>query len=463
VEEGKGHKVGGLFAAGDGLRGMALISIIVFHAAAPIALARGGVIGDELDWSKAFGTSKGDFLRALELWVYLFFSLSAFLLSRPYIAWIAGRRGRPSTVTFLKRRVFRIVPMFWATALFCLVRYGRGGSPWHDVAYVFAFLQVYHPSPFSAPIAHGWSIDDEWLFYLLLPLCAFAAAGMFAKLRAQAALIGTFALIAGVVIAGYLARRVWMPAASPLVQSPPGLLRAFAPGIFMAMFELAYSDRLRGNRKTRIAGSAMSLAGIALIFIAFHIGGVRANTQPSVWVGSAIGGLVVGGALLVQIGGNGAVWWLWGNKVIRWYGERSYSIFLLHGIALYELRKVAEHNGANLAVVLYSLAAIAVLSVVGHLTFRFIEKPFMDYAHTGTTRKLTPIPDAASYWASPASVHAGGSYAFPGVAPTIITRSPSESLAKTRSTPASTRTRCSGSSLTRSSPTTTAPEPRIAT
>src|SRR4051812_43600639 len=95
-----GHRVGGLFEAGDGLRGMALLCIIVFHAAAPIALVRAGFKGTELNWSDAFGTGKGDFLRALELWVYLFFSLSAFLLSRPYIAWIAGRRGRPATLTY---------------------------------------------------------------------------------------------------------------------------------------------------------------------------------------------------------------------------------------------------------------------------------------------------------------------------------------------------------------------------
>ena len=399
-KDGSGHKIGGLFEAGDGLRGMALLCIIVFHAAAPIALARGGFVGKELGWSQAFGTGKGDFFRALELWVYLFFSLSAFLLSRPYIAWIAGKRGRPDSVTFFKRRVFRIVPMFWATGIFVLIKYGRGGSPWHDVAYYFGFLQVYHPSAFSAPVAHGWSIDDEWLFYLLLPLCAFAAAGIYARVKdARAALFAAITLIVGVVLAGYLARRVGMDRgpgklSSPLVQSPPGLLRAFAPGIFMAMFEIAYSDRLRGSRNLRLIGSAMSLAGIALIFAAFHIGGIHADTQSSVLTGSLIGGLVVGGALLVQIGGDGAVWWLWGNPVIRWYGERSYSIFLLHGVALYELRKISTHGSATGAVVLYSAAAIAVLTVVGYFTYRFIEKPFMDYSHRGSRRKVEPLPSA---------------------------------------------------------------------
>lgn len=395
TKEGTGHRVGGLFEAGDGLRGMALISIIVFHAAAPIAFNRAGSTGAELNWSSAFGGPKGDFLRALELWVYLFFSLSAFLLSRPYVAWIAGRRGRPDTVTYLKRRVFRIVPMFWATALFVLIRYGRNGAPWHDVAAVFAFVQVYFPSHFSEPIAHGWSIDDEWLFYLLLPLVAYAGARIYQRVSdRRAALFTVSGLVLGIAVAGYLLRRAGMENGSPLVQSPPGLLRAFVPGIAMAIFEVALAERLRGNRRVKLLGSAASLAGIALIFAAFHIGGVHANTQSSVLTGSLIGGLVVGGALLVQIGGDGAVWWLWGNRVIRWYGERSYSIFLLHGVALYELRKVADHGSPTTAVVVYSLAAIAVLSVAGHITFRLIEKPFMDYAHTGTTQKLAPLPSA---------------------------------------------------------------------
>jgi peptidoglycan/LPS O-acetylase OafA/YrhL len=398
--EGSGHKVGGLFEAGDGLRGMALLCIIVFHAAAPIALARGGFVGKELGWSKAFGTGGGDFFRALELWVYLFFSLSAFLLSRPYIAWIAGKRGRPDSVTFFKRRVFRIVPMFWATGIFVLIKYGRNGSSWQDVAHFFAFLQVYFPSNFSAPVAHGWSIDDEWLFYLLLPPTAFVSAFIYSRLSDRRVALGTvLALVFGVALAGYLVRNAGMDRgpmklSSPLVQSPPGLLRAFVPGILMAIFEIGLSERLRGSRNLRLIGGAATLAGIALIFVAFHVGGIHADTQSSILAGSLIGLLVVGGALLVQIGGDGAVWWLWGNPVIRWYGERSYSIFLLHGVALYELRKISTHGAAGTAVVLYSAAAIAVLTVVGYFTYRFIEKPFMDYSHRGQRRKVEPLPSA---------------------------------------------------------------------
>lgn len=395
-KDGAAHKVGGLFEAGDGLRGMALLCIIAFHAATPIAFTRGGLSTyPELNWSGVFGSGKGDILRALELWVYLFFSLSAFLLSRPYIAWIAGKRGRPDTFTYFKRRVFRIVPMFWATGFFILLRYGRGGSPWHDVAAFFAFLQVYFPGPFIKPVEHGWSIDDEWLFYILLPVVAWVSTVVYRRVSdRRVAFAGVGALVLGIATVGYLIRHVGMSNGSPLVQSPPGLLRAFVPGIAMAIFEIALSDRLRGRRNVRRIGSAASLAGIALIFVAFHIHGVKANTQASVLCGSIIGGLVVGGALLVQIGGDGGVWWLWGNRVIRWYGERSYSIFLLHGVALYELRRVATHGSPTAAVIAYSAAAIAVLTVVGYFTYRFIEQPFMNYSHRGTRRKVEPLPSA---------------------------------------------------------------------
>src|SRR4051812_20331527 len=90
----------------DGLRGIACLSIFVFHVVryAPV------------------GTTLGPFVFQLNFSVCLFFMVSGFLLYRPY----AQRRfeGRPPLRTgpYAVRRVLRVIPGYWvALAVIVLV------------------------------------------------------------------------------------------------------------------------------------------------------------------------------------------------------------------------------------------------------------------------------------------------------------------------------------------------------
>src|SRR3954447_18052973 len=88
----------------DGLRGLAALSIFVFHGwlytmPAPDATDRSSV---------------GDYAaHELRLGLVAFFVLSGFLLSRPWFAAALGERRPPSLRRYLRARAARILPAYY--------------------------------------------------------------------------------------------------------------------------------------------------------------------------------------------------------------------------------------------------------------------------------------------------------------------------------------------------------------
>ena len=144
----------------DGLRGVAALGVVIFHAH----------YGPALDWMWRF--------------VDLFFVLSGFLITRIILE--ALRRDVFSLRNFMMRRVLRIWPVYYLTLVLCLLAAsGRAlltGEIDHFSGAASApfFLQYVHHyfSPglhageenFILWFHHSWSIAVEEQFYLLMPL-----------------------------------------------------------------------------------------------------------------------------------------------------------------------------------------------------------------------------------------------------------------------------------------------------
>ena len=81
----------------DGLRALAVLLVILFHAwtFVPGYIQPGQ---NAADYALFYGKTG----------VQLFFVLSGFLLFLPYAQWIFGLRERPSTLMFYKRRALRV-------------------------------------------------------------------------------------------------------------------------------------------------------------------------------------------------------------------------------------------------------------------------------------------------------------------------------------------------------------------
>jgi peptidoglycan/LPS O-acetylase OafA/YrhL len=124
----------------------------------------------------------------LPLGVTLFFVLSAFLLYRPFAKAVLRPRPFPNVRTYLRNRALRILPAYWfilfVTGLVLQSTYvrepdSRLGTGALDDPLLFvlnaAFLQSFQPSTIITGIGPAWSLVDEVIFYLMLPLLGLMA------------------------------------------------------------------------------------------------------------------------------------------------------------------------------------------------------------------------------------------------------------------------------------------------
>jgi exopolysaccharide production protein ExoZ len=132
------------------LRGLAALGVLAFHAgeATGISIPRG-----------AFG-------------VHVFFVISGFIM-------VAITGDSTSPWSFLRARVERIVPPYWAATMFALLLHAatKGGRPSiPDIATSFLFLPWGEPGPGAHyfPVhAVGWTLNHEMLFYAVFALTLF--------------------------------------------------------------------------------------------------------------------------------------------------------------------------------------------------------------------------------------------------------------------------------------------------
>jgi peptidoglycan/LPS O-acetylase OafA/YrhL len=161
----------------EGLRAIAAGSIVLVHVWA---------FSSPDDVTLALGSGLGNAISTLSVGVTLFFTLSAFLLYRPFAAAIARDAEPLSTRAYLRNRALRIAPAYWVILFFTAVVIGAvylpggaGVGRLTDPLALFesAFLvQNYKPGTLGVGIGPAWSLAVELVFYFALPLLVFGAA-----------------------------------------------------------------------------------------------------------------------------------------------------------------------------------------------------------------------------------------------------------------------------------------------
>jgi len=163
----------------EGVRALAASSVLLFHVwlfAAPDGEAVRIRGLDRVLPDLAFG-------------VTLFFTLSGFLLYRPFVAALVRSTDRPSFRAYLRNRALRIVPAYLVIVLLCalvlrsvtvrdatgdLEVHGAPGVGW--LAKNLLLIQNYTPSGVLTGIPPAWSLAVEMVFYLALPLLVLVGA-----------------------------------------------------------------------------------------------------------------------------------------------------------------------------------------------------------------------------------------------------------------------------------------------
>ena len=105
--------------------------------------------------------------------VYIFYIISGFIMV--HICWESfGRKA--AAANFLRRRVIRIVPLYWL-ATFAALAYHKVSSThgadagWSELIYSLAFIPYSHDEGSWNPILpQGWTLNYEMMFYAIFAL-----------------------------------------------------------------------------------------------------------------------------------------------------------------------------------------------------------------------------------------------------------------------------------------------------
>ncbi|UTI64852.1 acyltransferase [Paraconexibacter antarcticus] len=357
--------------AGDALRAWALMSVVCFHITAGVLLLTTGTY----DFEGGYGKVAGSLILGMQTTVFIFFALSAFLLSRPFIRAVLEDRPLPSFRRYGRHRVGRIVPAFWVAILVIIVAYGRQGSSGSEILALLGFAQVYHHGHVAALIDHAWSLDVEALFYLVLPLVAWASARAIRRWRRG----GTVA-VAGIVllaVAGILLEQAGLDPVTPVTQSPLGGLRSFLPGILLAVLAVRHPGPEAWLRLPRWTSGALLVAGVFLLWAAPHW--APTGDSERVFVGTLSGGCIFAAVVIRQFRGGG-VWLPFRGPLVAWVGDRSYSIFLVHGVVYWAVHDIGDGQPIWRRLAISLAVAIPAIFAAAEVLHRLVEKPAMDYS-----------------------------------------------------------------------------------
>lgn len=331
----------------DGLRGIAVLAVILFHAEQ--LGFRGGYLG-----------------------VDVFFVISGYLITS--IVYGQLQRGEFSFADFYARRARRILPALVGMVVFTAPLAYVYLLPKDLVSFAWSLVSAatftsnflfggrvgyFDLDAHLEPLLHTWSLAVEEQFYLFFPLVLVVC---WHWLRRRLMLVVTvIALISLVLAIEQVARRP----SFVFFQLAPRVWELLA-GALVAL----YLSRPAVSRLTRAArewGSAVALVLVLASFFVF-------NEMPSAW---ALNNIVpVVGVCLLLVLGQGqettVVGRLLSHKALVFIGVISYSAYLWHQPLFAYVRYVGTRHDTD-----WMWMGLVVLSLaVGYASYRYIEQPF---------------------------------------------------------------------------------------
>ncbi|HWH10811.1 MAG TPA: acyltransferase [Solirubrobacteraceae bacterium] len=373
----------GRFLAGDPLRGLAALGVAVYHAGTVSLFVSGHSADLANGWPTPFGKIAGGPIGAGAYGVDIFFVLSGYLISRPFVAAYSGGRPLPRIGAYLRNRVLRIVPAYWVALAAVVLVAGAHGRTWSDAPRLLGFSEDWATSPLRFDLGQAWTLGVEVRYYLAVPILAiivFAATRVIGgRPRTPAArlwLVGILAAAASVYLFQAFPRDTQQEDFRPIAQAY--LLLA---GVVLGTLELGGTWRWLASRAGRALGFAGFAAGVVTLIWMQYPGSPFGllpglNFERSISSVSSVAALlIVGIPLLLQRAGAGCWRWL-DNRPLRWLGTRSYGFYLYQLGVLTELSYHAPDEGLyRRTFVFLIVVGIPVILALAALSWRLVERP----------------------------------------------------------------------------------------
>lgn len=327
----------------DGLRGIAAIMVVADHT-----------------WGRCIGLGAGG--------VWIFMSLSGFLLARPFVLQPERAKSLSCWVSFFRRRLQRILPVYYLYLIITFVFH------FHFDAALRHFL-------FLQGDGHLWVLPQEMLFYLLVPLIMLMNLFLF---RGRPLLV-----IAHITTLLILANRFLTADVFALHGMRDQAIRPFfgmflggciASYLYYGLYR-SYEHKLSSTWRKR-SENFFALCGIALLLFFLLCstkrlwGGQRVLAQDYFsWFDIAATGLL----FFILAGKKRSVL----NRVLSWVPLRgisvvSFSLYIFHPLVLNCLSRGMKHyTGTGLTGFPLFVSTLLVSYALACWTYTYIERPFV--------------------------------------------------------------------------------------
>jgi peptidoglycan/LPS O-acetylase OafA/YrhL len=307
----------------DGLRGIAVLLVLWYHVWEITWLSP----GPALEFLPATGF----------IGVHLFFFLSGFVISYPFIGAMLTQRAQPAWRNFAWRRFIKIVPSYvLSIAIAYAVGYAQAqpnASPVPDLVTHLLFIHTWFPLRYGTIDGVLWTLAVEVQFYFVFPL-------IWRCFKRQPWL--TAALMVGIAWWWRTALRqcCYGTVFVQWEENLPGYLDIFAFGMISAYVFTRFAE---GRRTTaaRYAGPVAGIAGAAVLVVLLQsLYSYRFNDQwAGVWqindrplLGGAFAIIALGWLVSPR-------WWqiVLDNAILRFFATISYNLYLYHQLVAREL------------------------------------------------------------------------------------------------------------------------------
>ena len=321
--------------------------------------------------------------------VDIFFVLSGFLLSLPFIRGSLGLQAPQSAKEFYRRRALRILPLYYFQ-LFILVSLSQlgifGVAPtWWDVVSHLSLLHHFF-EPFSGSINEVfWTLSLEVGFYLLLPLLVpfITWPRLWWLLLISVILVLLYRLAGFALINAYeISSTGWV------MEQLPGRIDQFVMGIASAYLFIRHQGALSPVEK-RSLSSLFVVTGLTGIIGMLYLMDVK---HEDYWKGDwtlfawhSITGFFVAQFLFgVALSGTLAQK-LFSNRTIVFLGVISYSLYLWHFVVIKGVQQSGWISADGYVLPYLTLLCVPLIVAISVVSYWFIERPFLRIRHRNPT------------------------------------------------------------------------------
>lgn len=296
----------------DGLRGCAILGVLLLHLTSAMA-APAGAPARLVKQAFSVGWTGVD----------LFFVLSGFLIT----GILADARDTPRRLrTFYARRALRILPLYYAFILLLfavppLLGAHAYATPWRQQLPYWLYVQNVWPLRGGALdfAGHLWSLAIEEQFYLVWPLLVFTLSRRAMLRVCVACVVGALAFRLACVFTVDDLRRVYF--------LTPARIDGLALGGAVALV-------MRGGGAAwlrRVAPAVLALAAAVLAVAPFRHSGFDPGGVYMVAVGYTALVFFFGAALVLALDGRAsALPRLLSGRTLRFFGRYSYGLYVVH-------------------------------------------------------------------------------------------------------------------------------------